>query len=190
MSQFLDHFDKIYFGKLDKRAKTFRKLFELLEEKNKDYYLIVETGCSRAKNNYSGDGMSTILFDEFVNFYTGKVISVDINEVNCKFARSLVSNKTEIFCDDSVKFLWGLDPQTDVDLLYLDSFDINFNKPHPSMLHHMKELCAIIGKLKKGVIIAVDDNIGKSGKGSYITDFMENLGYKKAIDEYQISWIL
>jgi hypothetical protein len=173
-----------------KRAKTFRKLFELLEEKNKDYYLILETGCSRAKNAYSGDGMSTVLFDEFVNFYDGQVISVDISEVNCNLARSLVSDKTKIFCDDSIKFLWGLNPPTDIDLLYLDSFDINFNKPHPAMLHHLKELCAIAGKLKKGTIIAVDDNIEKSGKGGYIVDFMENLGYKKVIDGYQIGWVL
>jgi len=190
MSQFLDHFDKTYFGKLNKRVKTFRKLFELLEEKNKDSYLIVETGCSRSKNNYNSDGMSTVLFDEFVNFHDGKVISVDINETHCNIARSLVSNKTEIFCNDSVKFLWGLNPPTDIDLLYLDSFDINFNKPHPSMLHHIKELCAIIGRLKKGAIIAIDDNIEKSGKGGYISDFMENLGYKKVIDEYQIAWVL
>jgi len=190
MPQFLDYFDKIYFGKLNKRAETFRKLFELLEEKNKYYYLIVETGCSRSKNNYSGDGMSTVLFDKFVNFHDGKVISVDINEVNCNFARSLVSNQTEIFCDDSVKFLWGLNPSTNIDLLYLDSFDINFNKPHPSMLHHIKELCAIIGRLEKGAIIVVDDNTEKSGKGGYVADFMENLGYKKIIDEYQIAWIL
>ncbi len=58
------------------------------------------------------------------------------------------------------------------------------------MLHHMKELCAIIGKLSKGTIIAVDDNTAKSGKGGYIADFMKDLGYKKVIDEYQIAWIL
>jgi len=190
MSQFLDYFDEIYFGKLNKRAKTFRKLFELLEKKSKDCYLIVETGCSRTKNNYSGDGMSTVLFDEFVNFNNGQVISVDINETSCNFARSLVSNKTKIFCDDSVKFLWELNPKTEIDLLYLDSFDLDVNKPHLSMLHHFKELCAIIGKLKEGAIIAVDDNIKKSGKGRYIADFMENLGCKKIIDEYQIAWIL
>ena len=84
----------------------------------------------------------------------------------------------------------GLNPSTNIDLLYLDSFDINFNKPHPSMLHHIKELCAIIGRLEKGAIIVVDDNIEKSGKGGYVADFMENLGYKKIIDEYQIAWIL
>jgi len=190
MTQFLDYFDKTYFGKLDKRAKTFRKLFELMEEKNKDYYLIVETGCSRTENNYKGDGMSTVLFDEFVNFYDGKVISVDINKTHCDFARPLVSSKTEIFCADSVKFLWRLNPQTEIDLLYLDSFDINFNKPHLSMLHHIKELCAIIGRLKNGTIIAIDDNIEKAGKGGYIADFMENLGYKKIINGYQIGWVL
>jgi len=187
---FLEEFDRLYAQKLGNRYKTFRKIFELLEAKNKNLYLIVETGCSRIKDNYAGDGMSTVLFDKFINFYNGKLISVDINEKHCQLARSLVSEKTEIFCDDSVKFLWGLNPESEIDLLYLDSYDINFNDPHLSMLHHLKEFCAIIGKLKKSTIVVVDDNIENAGKGKYIEDFMTNLGYKKIINDYQIGWIL
>lgn len=188
---FLKHYDKKYAGMLANRAKTFRKIFEILEQRNKDFYLIVETGCVRTKNNFVGDGMSTVLFDEFVNFYSGLVLSVDINEKHCKFARSLVSKKTEIFCDDSVKFLWGLEPTTSIDLLYLDSFDINTSDPHPSMLHHMKEFCAAVRKLNKGTLIVVDDYFNeKSGKGVYIADFMKNLGYERFINDYQIGWVL
>ena len=190
MTQFLEYFDNNYSNKLSKRSKTFRKLFELLEEKNKESYLIVETGCARGTNNYDGDGMSTVLFDKFINFHNGLVISVDIDEAHCNLARSLVSEQTEVYCSDSVKFLWNFNYFPPIDLLYLDSFDINFNRPHLSMLHHMKELCAIIGKLEKGAIIAIDDNTPKSGKGNYIADFMKDLGYKKIINEYQIAWIL
>lgn len=190
MTQFLEYFDKNYTSKLGKRAKTFRRLFELLEEKNKDSYFIVETGCARGTDTYGGDGMSTVLFDKFVNFHDGLVVSVDIDAVHCNIARSLVSDKTKVYSGDSVKFLWEFDYPMEIDLLYLDSFDINFSKPHPSMLHHMKELCAVIGKLSKGTIIAIDDNIPKSGKGGYIADFMKDLGYKKVINEYQIAWVL
>jgi hypothetical protein len=190
MTQFLEYFDRNYSNKLGTRLKTFRRLFELLEEKKEDFYCIVETGCARGNNNYCGDGMSTVLFDRFVNFYDGVVISVDIDESHCNLARSLVSKKTEIYCGDSVKFLWGFNKQVNINLLYLDSFDINFNQPHPSMLHHFKELCAIIGNLHKGAIIAVDDNTKKFGKGGYITDFMKDLGNEKIIDEYQIAWVL
>ncbi len=188
---FIEYYDKNYSNKLDKRAKTFRKLFEILEAKEKDYYLIIETGCARRKNNFSGDGMSTVLFDKFVNHYDGKVISVDINETHVNLANKLTSEKTELYCSDSVKFLWEFKPETDIDLLYLDSFDIDFGKPHPSMLHHMKELCVVMGKLSKGTIITIDDHKNnKSGKGAYIAALMKNLGYKRIIDDYQIGWIL
>lgn len=190
MSNFIDYFDSKYYDKLTNRANSFKKIFELLEEQQQRYYLIVETGCARINNNYSGDGMSTVLFDEFVNFYDGKVISIDVSEKSCKVARSLVSSKTEVICKDSVEFLWKLNTIQPIDLLYLDSFDISFKKPHPSMLHHMKEFCAAINKLRKGSIIAVDDNKGKIGKGGYINDFMQHIGYDKVIDDYQIAWIL
>lgn len=190
MSDFLDYFDKNYYEKLDRRAGTFRALFEFLDKKDKSFYSIIETGCVRGINNYVGDGMSTVLFDKFVNFRGGEVISVDIDSNSCKLAQSLVSDKTKVVCADSVQFLWKLKPSTVVDLLYLDSFDIDFNNPHPSMLHHIKELCAIIGKLSKGTLIVVDDNIKISGKGRYIEDFMNNLGYNKIIDSYQVGWVL
>jgi len=188
---FLNHFDKKYSKKLAKRAKTFRSIFEILEQRNRHYYLIIEMGCARMKDNYVGDGMSTILFDEFVNFYNGQVLSVDINEDRCKFARKITSDKTIVTCEDSVKFLWELDPAFDIDLLYLDSFYINRNNPHPSMFHHMKEFCAIIGKLNKETLVIVDDHFDeKVGKGAYISDFMKNLGYERFIDDYQIGWVL
>jgi hypothetical protein len=190
MLKFLKHFDEVYYNKLDKRTDSFRKIFELLEEKNKDYYLIIETGCSRIKDNYIGDGMSTVLFDDFVNFYDGKVISVDISEKSCKVARSLVSNKTKVICENSVKFLWQLTVYNEIDLIYLDSFDIKFNSPHPSAFHHIKEFCAIMPNLSRGTIVVVDDNTEKSGKGRYIAEFMEDVGIKKVIDDYQIAWIL
>jgi len=180
------------------RADSFLKIFELLESKNKNYYTIIETGCMRSdfgKLCFGDDGCSTFLFDKFVNFYDGKVISVDISEKNCNFARKLVSPKTEIFNSDSVNFLWNLDISQDIDFVYLDSFDIEINNPIPSQLHHLKELCALINKLKKGCILVVDDNDpfftnGSIGKSNYIKDFMENISSKKIFDNYQIGWIL
>ncbi len=191
MSFLKDVFDKEFSAKLKKRSKTFRKAFELLEEKGKDSYLIVETGCARHPNNWGGDGMSTVVWDAFINYYDGKVISVDKSKASCENARKLVSSKTEVFCGDSVNFLWYFEPLSDIDLLYLDSFGLNQQKPHQSSLHHMKELCAAIGKLKKGTIIMIDDHINeKVGKGAYVSNFMEYLGYERVIDGYQIGWVL
>lgn len=191
MSFLTDVFDKEFYVKLKKRRKTFRKAFELLEEKGKDSYLIVETGCARHPNNWGGDGMSTVVWDAFVNYYDGKVISVDKAKSACENARKLISYKTEVFCSDSVCFLWKFEPPADIDLLYLDSYGLNQQKPHPSSLHHIKELCAVISKLKEGTIIMIDDHINeKVGKGAYVSNFMEHLGYKRVIDGYQIGWVL
>lgn len=188
---FLVEFDKNYAEKLGKRAHTFRKVFEVLESNSKEFYRIIETGCVRIKDNFEGDGMSTILFDVFVNYYDGTVLSVDINEDHCKLARSFVSNKTKVVCSDSVKYLWNVVSDGFIDLLYLDSYDIDFDKPHASMFHHMKEFCAISGLLGDGSLVVVDDQRDEeSGKGVYISKFMEGLGYKKFIDDYQIGWII
>jgi hypothetical protein len=56
---FIDYYDKHYAKQLGNRTKTFRELFEILESKNKDFYLIVETGCVRGVDNFAGDGPLT-----------------------------------------------------------------------------------------------------------------------------------
>lgn len=180
------------------RAVSFGLIFDLLDKKEDKDFLIVETGCMRADHGtlaFGDDGASTYIFDNFVNYYNGEVLSVDINCESVKHAQSLVSDKTKVHCSDSVKFLYNLKPSRKIDLLYLDSFDIIKNNPHPSQLHHLKELCAVIDKLSTGTIICVDDNnpfftTPKVGKGEYVKDFMLDIGLEPIHDDYQIVWIL
>jgi len=187
---FIDYFNEKYYNKLAHRKDSFKKIFELLEFKSKNFYVIIETGCVRNRNNFAGDGMSTLLFDEFVNFYDGIVISVDKNKNHCDLANSMTSEKTKVYNSDSIPLLWNLNINYDIDLVYLDSYDIDFNKPHPSMLHHLKEFCAILPKLKPGCIIAIDDNKDNCGKGYYIKEFMQNINKKLLVDDYQLVYIL
>ena len=187
---FLDIYDKEYAPKLARRAKTFRRIFEELENRAGQFAYIVETGCARSANGWAGDGMSTVLFDAYVNYHDGVVLSADIDRGACSNAKKFTSNKVINYCGDSVKFLWAFEPEFTINLLYLDSFDIDFNKPHPSAMHHMKEFTAILPWLDPGTIIAVDDQQGKVGKGMYIAEFLESLGHKRFIDDYQIGWIL
>lgn len=91
--------------------------------------------------------------------------------------------------DDSVKFLHGFETPEEIDLLYLDSFDLEWENPHPSSLHHLKELTAVYSKLKPGCLIVVDDNQSGLGKGQYIVDFLNNVNDKKYFDDYQIGYI-
>ena len=48
-------------GKTGKRQASFNMMMNHL---NKQSALIVETGCAREENNFDGDGMSTLIFDE------------------------------------------------------------------------------------------------------------------------------
>ncbi|RLD66318.1 MAG: hypothetical protein DRI84_05025 [Bacteroidetes bacterium] len=187
---FLEKFDKEFAPKLARRAKTFRRIFEELENRAGQFAYIIETGCARNTNGWSGDGMSTVLFDAYVNYHDGMVLSADIDKKACDNADKLTSNKTTVCCEDSVQFLWKLEPEFTINLLYLDSFDINFSKPHPSAMHHTKEFMAILPWLDPGTIVVVDDQNGKVGKGMYIAEFLEGLGYERFIDDYQIGWIL
>lgn len=172
------------------RAPSFRIILDILERKEKKNFLILETGTSRQRDNWGGDGQSTRVWDFFVNYYDGRVFSVDIDINNCKAASEMVSSKTTIVCSDSVPYIAKTFPDLDkVDLLYLDSYDVDFDQPHPSALHHLKELCACYSSLPSGCIIAVDDhNFGK-GKGMYVADFMSNLDIKPIYSGYQIVFV-
>jgi hypothetical protein len=50
----------------------------------------------------------------------------------------------------------------------------------------MKELTTLFSSLSPSCIIAVDDNIPNAGKGKYVKEFLESVGYKAIYDGYQI----
>ena len=58
--------------------------FEIMIEhlKTKEDPFIVETGCARMENNFDGDGMSTLIFDKYINDHNGIFCSVDITPAN------------------------------------------------------------------------------------------------------------
>lgn len=189
---FLDKFENKYKNLLGNRYETFYKCFEYLENLQKEKYFILETGMARIENNY-GDGQSTIMFDEYINYRDGTLYSVDISPEAVAFAKTKVSEKTSLFCQDSVQFLYSINLEKNlphIDLLYLDSYDLNWSNPHPSAMHHVKELLAISSKLKSGTLLVVDDNQKDLGKGKYISEYMRNIGKEYFFNEYQTGWIL
>lgn len=187
---FLAEFDRLYAGRLEHRRATMRRVFEYLLERRGPEWLILETGCLRAAGNWGGDGQSTYLFDRFVARHGGRVLSVDLDPTACAAARSLVGQRTSVHCAESVAFLWGYRPPRPVDCVYLDSFDLDWSRPHASSLHHLKELTALLPRLSPGCLVVVDDNFGGRGKGEYIRAFMDDLGVPPLFDEYQIAWVL
>tara|TARA_B100000700_G_scaffold139732_1_gene155808 strand:- start:729 stop:1385 length:657 start_codon:yes stop_codon:yes gene_type:complete len=192
------------------RASSLSIVFELLDQKeDKSNYLIVETGCMRGDHKpvnspyaLGDDGASTYIFDDFINFYDGEVLSVDIKQENVDYADKYTSDRTSVFCQDSVEFLWGLSEKEKIDFLYLDSYDFEADNPIPSQLHHVKELCAVMKNLKKGTIIVVDDHLNtpefeslrstfaKGGKAAFVENFMDSIGAECLHDGYQIVWRL
>jgi hypothetical protein len=176
------------------RADSLLKVFEILEGMDKSFYRIIETGCMRADHGdlcFGDDGASTWIFDKFVNMKGGTVISIDNNPFNIEYAKKKVSDKVYFICDDSVRAIWEITDFTQFDLIYLDSYDIMKDNPHPSQLHHMHELAAVLKNAHPKTIIIVDDYDaffigGHIGKGTYVKEFMDKIGAKVIYDGYQI----
>lgn len=178
-------------NKTHHRQQAFEIMLEHLN--NTKNPLIVETGCARQEDNFLGDGMSTLIFDQYINDYGGEFHSIDISPQNISFARSKVSAKSNLHISDSVRWLWDFSKSgKTIDLLYLDSFDFDQSNPYPSSIHHLKELTAIVSCLSENTMIAVDDNFGfgseRIGKGMLVEQFMRETGRQLYYEGYQLLW--
>jgi hypothetical protein len=175
---------------LGARQSTFEQIFEHLDWW--DDFIIIETGTYREENNYTGDGCSTLLFDNYIDIRgEGKLISIDIDPKACALAQKNTKH-AEIIEADSVEALDNL--QGSISLLYLDSYNItDWNNDWAPAAHHLKELFAAHDLLQVGTLIVVDDNIKapdgrRHGKGRLVYELMESLGIEPLFDSYQIGW--
>lgn len=182
-------------ARTNKRKEAFEYMIAHLRQCR--YPLIVETGISRQEDNFDGDGMSTLIWDAVCNEVDGTLQCVDIDPNACRFAKDRTSDKTMIYCGDSVRFLESKEREYDkltrkIDLLYLDSYDLDVNNWHPSAQHHIYELLSIKGALRPGTLVAVDDNLiiddKHVGKGTYVAEWMDRVGKKMVYDGYQLIW--
>lgn len=172
--------------KLGKRGEGFKLIWNSLEEMKSANYLIIETGTTRVPDNWEGDGQSTRIWDLFLQTHNGKCYSVDIDPEACDVAKGLVSDKCEVICADSLLWLDAFPRKAEIDFLYLDSMDIDWYSPMKSALHHIYELSTCLSCLKKGCLVAVDDNMKDSGKGWWVRDVLLKLGWKMLYNQYQI----
>lgn len=184
-----DIFMKQFYKQTSKYGRniTFKQMMEYLETNRIYNPIIVETGTTRLAHKQGGDGHATRIFDAYVNYYDGEVYSVDIDKYACECAKQFVSDKSQIICSDSVEYLTTFTKP--IDLLYLDSFDFNFQNPEPSMRHHLKEIQASINNLRSGSLIVIDDNkINHTmlGKGYYVKQFLLDKGCTILFDDYQL----
>jgi hypothetical protein len=200
-------------ARLAHRTEGFRKIFSHLDRFDRPVG-IVETGCVRQQNNSAGDGQSTILFDRYAEFHRGSaVFSVDRDPAAAALCRSLIGERVHIHVGDSLAYLKSLADHPPagleiLDLLYLDSFDVDFDDPLPSAIHHLKELLAIAPLVSSETLVVVDDSpslfLGVShegyavqpirppridGKGRLIAEYAVAIGAERLFAEYQCGWL-
>lgn len=187
---------KLVRPRLLERADGFYKIFEHLEKNNDSGYpfCIVETGTLREPHNYEGDGNSSSLFDNFIEYNVGTFHTVDIDPAACDSARKHLKNAL-VHESDSVEWLSTFNKE--IDVLYLDSYNIDdWNNDWAAAAHHLKELFACQYCLSPGSLVVVDDNVRnphtgkKIGKGRLVRELLEVCPGKAELihDGYQEIW--
>jgi predicted O-methyltransferase YrrM len=163
----------------------------LLNQKSKDFN-IIETGTLRTPNNWT-DGQSAALFTRFVEHHGGQMRSVDIDPGACDTAQKFIaSEQFTVTCNDSVTWLKQQTNLDQVDLFYLDSYDVDWNNDTDSASHHLKEFQVIEPFIRPGTVVAIDDNSRwvasnqRTGKGRAVVEYLETRGQLPIYDEYQI----
>lgn len=189
-NDFMYRFDVAYGPKLGVRAATFRSV--LREAVSLQARNVVETGCIRKEDNWAGDGQSTIILNDYAKWHGGNFRSVDMDTNACELARRFAPEAL-VTSGDSVEFL-NLH-KSPIDLLYLDSFDLDNSDPHPAALHCLFEFCAAMKNLHTGSIVFIDDSqIGNDfvigGKGKYVAQYFKHLGVEPFTFGYQAAWLM
>src|SRR5438874_2393570 len=184
-------FESEFLPRLGRRKRSFGILFKHLRRRatKPGKLFVVETGCLRLCHGnlpWRAAGCSSLLFDAFAKEANIEFISIDNNKNQCAMTRKYCP-RAVVLCGDSIKTLYELRKKIRrIDLLYLDSYDLDWRNPHPSALHHLQELCAAGPLLCSGSIVFIDDNTPEVGKGMYIRNYMEMIGAKQICEDYQI----
>jgi len=181
---FLDKFD----NSKNIRFDSFKKTFEICEKRN--LKIIVETGTSRGKKKFFffnrpnwKDGMSTIMFAEYVKNKNGHLHTCDISSSNISAAKKFtkkLSNYITYNKDDSINFLRNFIGK--VDLLYLDSLD--GHDPFLASKHQLEEIKISINNLHYDSLVLLDDKETKANLS--INFLLENNFYIIYETKYQV----
>jgi len=204
------------------RAESMEAVFRYLESLTRPEYLIVETGCVRQDDWIDGRStvlfdqflqfhpgrLFSVDIDPDRCAYARTQVSDRTTVVNedsvsflYRFARELVGERKGTGTSQSATIAGGAENRSEpvpflsskIDLLYLDSMDVDWNDPHPSALHHLMELTAAMPALRSGSLVVVDDHLdleNRPGKSEYIVPFMAAIGVRKLFEAYQIAWIM
>ena len=148
------------------RFDSFFKTLEIAN--NRNLKLIVETGTSRGKsiffffNKYNWkDGMSTIMFADYVKNFNVYLHTCDISQKNINSCKKFTKNFSKYISyhvDNNVNFLKLF--KFKIDILYLDSLDSH--DPEAASKHQLNEIVNSIDKLNNNSLVLLDDKGGKT----------------------------
>ena len=194
LNDFVTRFDREFAPKLGMRASTFRAVLQEAIT-HAGIGAIVETGCMRQADNWAGDGQSTIIWNEYRKWKgEGNFDSVDLDKEAVALAKTACELDvwSDIHEGDSVLYLSTY--KNMIDVLYLDSFDLDMNAPHDAAMHCLFELTAAMPNLRRNSIVFVDDSpMGHDfrirGKAMYVAEFMAKLGIRPFTLGYQVAWL-
>lgn len=172
----------IAWDRLGKRHEAFATIAELLPEGCR----IIETGTVRQIDNWEGDGQSTIVWDTLATNLGGTVTTIDIDPIGAELVAELELQATTAIVGNSLDVIPTLTGHAD--LLYLDSFDVDFENPLPAAAHHLSELMAALNLLAPGSLVAADDNRDDQGKGSEVAWFLAEHGAVEIVRGYVRVW--
>tara|TARA_B100000965_G_scaffold265266_1_gene224055 strand:+ start:506 stop:1072 length:567 start_codon:yes stop_codon:yes gene_type:complete len=166
------HFLEFYNNPKNIRFSSFK--FALNEANNRGLKTFVETGVARGKTRFFFinkvnwlDGMSTMIFSDYVKFVRGQLYSCDIQKKNIENAKKF-TKKNESFIefiqDDSLNFLKNFNKK--IDFLYLDSLDGQFKQ---ASVHQLNEIKTAEKNLHENSLVLLDD---KGQKTSLSLNYM------------------
>ena len=148
--------------------------FALIEAQKRNHKTLVETGVARGKKKFFffskinwKDGMSTMIFSDFVKQANGKLTTCDISKKNIDNAKKFTKINSDFInfvVEDSIKFLSNFKKK--IDFLYLDSLDGQFEN---ASKHQLEEIKVAINYLHKDSLVLLDD---KGSKTNLSIDFM------------------
>lgn len=156
---------------------------------------IVETGTTRALDDFGGAGMATIFLGDFAKHYNKQLWTVDILPEAISLSKSLTTefaNNITYIVDDSLNFLKTF-PKS-IDLLYLDSYDYpideNEELAFESQTHQLNEFKAAEDKLHYNSIVLLDDNAwSKGGKCKLTKEYLFRRDWECLWDDFQSLWV-
>jgi hypothetical protein len=217
LARFWEWFDSVAAPQLAAREISFRKVLRLLDERSAIAPVtIVETGCTRVAGNWAGDGQSTVVFDRYLQeALPGSMgYTIDIDPSATAQCRQLVGPLIDIRTGDSVAVLRNIADELgksnrSIDLLYLDSYDVDWRHTTPSAVHHLKELVSIVGALRADTLVVVDDSPSEcrvasnvdgngysllsvpevGGKGKFVAEYASQVGAQLIFSHYQAAWV-